>query len=114
MERNRTGAAAALMAAFTRVFTMRAARAQQEALLTAQLHDEYRRHRPSRQHRPAGSKIARKASEGTLTKRHPSPVDSYFADITAKRAKAERLRKQAAKVLRTTRQATLRKFAFEG
>ncbi len=35
--------------------------------------------------RPAGTKLARAAAQGTLTKRHPSAVDDYFSQRYAQR-----------------------------
>lgn len=37
------------------------------------------------QKNPAGTKLARQAAQGALTKRHPSAVDDYFAQLYAQR-----------------------------
>lgn len=122
MKRNRSGIASAFTAHFTAAFMRRAAAMQDMTDIGGDApKSRYRATKRKgasgyRAHavRPAGSKLAQAAQEGRLTKHHASPVDSYFANLTGQRAKAERLRKAAARVLRTTRQADLRRFAFEG
>lgn len=46
------------------------------------------------QRNAAGTKLARMASLGNLTKHHPSAVDSHFAELTAKRHAAEQARRK--------------------
>jgi hypothetical protein len=49
---------------------------------------------------PAGTKLARAASEGTLTKRHPSAVDSYFSNLYARRITAKNAHRKTRQMLR--------------